>query len=250
MTPSTTQATEPASSGSLRDLTAIEIRVLGTLMEKARTVPDSYPLTLNTLVLGCNQKTSRDPVMELRDEQVQEAVDSLKSMNLIIEQGGGRVMRYAQNFRKVFNVGEQHAALLGLLLLRGPQTAAELRTSGERWYKFSDVGLVELFLTELTAWNEAEQIGRSAIKGPPLVVLLPRAHGAREQRWMHLIGGAVVATSYEAGSPLGVSASVGASRSVGDLQSRIAALEQQVEALQHSNDLIVAQLKDQLGINL
>ena len=244
MNAETTQTTD-ASNLHFRDLTAIEIRVLGTLMEKARTVPDSYPLTLNTLVLGCNQKTSRDPVMDLHDEQVQSAIDSLKSLNLVIEQGGGRVMRYAQNFRKVLNVGEQHAALLGLLLLRGPQTAAELRTSGERWYKFSDVGLVELFLTELTAWNEAEQLGRNPVKGSPLVVLLPRAHGAREQRWMHLIGGPV-SGDYATGGSASGTPSAGA----GDLQSRITVLEQQVEALQLSNDLIVAQLKEQLGLNL
>ena len=242
MNPADPIATELAASPALRDLTAIEIRVLGTLMEKARTVPDSYPLTLNALVLGCNQKTSREPVMELHDEQVQAAIDSLKVLNLVIEQGGGRVMRYAQNFRKVFNVGEQHGALLGLLLLRGPQTAAELRTSGERWYKFSDVELVELFLNELTAWNELDQVGRNPIKGGPLVVLLPRAHGAREQRWMHLIGGAVSSVPSPDGAP------VQGTRP--DTLSRIAVLEQQVEALQRSNDLIVAQLKDQLGINI
>ena len=242
MIPTTLQATEPSPSTSIRDLTPIEIRVLGTLMEKARTVPDSYPLTLNALVLGCNQKTSREPVMELHDEQVQAAIDSLKTLSLVIEQGGGRVMRYAQNFRKVFNVGEQHGALLGLLLLRGPQTAAELRTSGERWYKFSDVELVELFLTELTAWREADQVGRNPVKGAPLVVLLPRTPGAREQRWMHLIGGADVSLTSQASTPTQGTAA--------DSLSRIAALEQQVEALQRSNDLIVAALKDQLGINL
>ena len=242
MNPADPISTEPAASGSLRDLTAIEMRVLGTLMEKARTVPDSYPLTLNALVLGCNQKSSREPVMELHDEQVQAAIDSLKMLNLVIEQGGGRVMRYAQNFRKVLNVGEQHAVLLGLLLLRGPQTAAELRASGERWYKFSDVELVELFLTELTAWSEVDQVGRNSEKGPPLVVRLPRAHGAREQRWMHLVGGPDVSVASQVSAPT--------QGNLADFLARIAVLEQQVESLQNTNDLIVSQLKDQLGINI
>ena len=164
-------------------LCAIEARVLGTLMEKARTVPDSYPLTLNSLVLGCNQKSSRDPLMNVSDSQVQEALDSLKRHALVFETSGSRVTRWEHNFQRAIGVPEQSAVLLGLLTLRGPQTAGELRINSERWYRFADISSVEAFLDEL------EQ--RSEEKGGPLVVKLPRAAGMREQRWAHLLCGPV-----------------------------------------------------------
>ena len=164
-------------------LTPIEARVLGTLMEKARTVPDSYPLSLNSLVLGCNQKSSRDPIMELMEADVATALASLKERNLVRESSGSRVTRFEHNFQRVIGVPEQSAVLLGLLMLRGPQTAGELRLNTERWYKFADISSVEGFLEELQ--------DRSAEKGGPLVVKMTRAPGAREQRWAHLLCGPV-----------------------------------------------------------
>jgi hypothetical protein len=106
-------------------LSPIEARVLATLMEKARTVPDSYPLTLNSLLLGCNQKTSRDPLMELTEADVAAALESLREASLVHETSGGRTTRYTHNFPRGVGVPEQSAVLLGLLMLRGPQTAAE-----------------------------------------------------------------------------------------------------------------------------
>ena len=167
-------------------LTPIEARILGTLMEKARTVPDSYPLTLNTLLIGCNQKTTRDPLMELHEAQIATALDNLKSMGLVRESSGSRTTRYEHNFQRGIGVFEQAAVLLGLLMLRGPQTAGELRLNTERWYKFADISSVEGFLEELQ--------DRSAEKGGPLVVKMARAPGAREQRWAHLLCGPVDAT--------------------------------------------------------
>ena len=152
-------------------------------MEKARTVPDSYPLTLNSLMLGCNQKTSRDPLMELDEAQVASAIDTLKSTNLVRETSGGRSTRYEHNFQRGVGVFEQAAVLLGLLMLRGPQTAGELRLNSERWYKFADISSVEGFLEELQ--------DRATEKGGPLVVKLSRAPGTREQRWAHLLCGEV-----------------------------------------------------------
>ena len=108
---------------TLRSLSPVEARVLGTLMEKARTVPDSYPLTLNMVVSGCNQKTSRDPLMSLGETEVQDALDALKLLSLVFESSGSRVARYEHNFQRVVGVPEQSAVLLGLLMLRGPQTA-------------------------------------------------------------------------------------------------------------------------------
>jgi len=164
-------------------LTPIEARVVATLMEKARTVPDSYPLTLNSLLLGCNQKSSREPLMELDEAQVASALDTLTSAGLVRSVSGGRSARYEHNFQRGVGVFEQSAVLLGVLMLRGPQTAAELRLNTERWYKFADISSVEGFLDELQ--------DRSAEKGGPLVIKLARAPGAREQRWAHLLCGAV-----------------------------------------------------------
>jgi hypothetical protein len=164
-------------------LTPIEARVLGTLMEKARTVPDSYPLSLNSLVLGCNQKTTRDPIMELTEADVADALSALKALNMVRESSGSRVTRFDHNFQRGIGVPEQSAVLLGMLMLRGPQTAAELRLNTERWYKFADISSVEGFLEELQ--------DRSETKGGALVVKLPRAPGAREQRWAHLLCGPV-----------------------------------------------------------
>lgn len=158
--------------------------MLGTLMEKARTVPDSYPLTLNSLLLGCNQKTSREPLMELDEAQVATALDALKTANLVRESSGGRTTRYEHNFQRGIGVFEQSAVLLGLLMLRGPQTAGELRLNSERWYKFADISSVEGFLEELQ--------DRAPEKGGPLVIKLARAPGTREQRWAHLLCGPVI----------------------------------------------------------
>jgi len=161
-----------------RQLSLLETRVLGTLYEKQHTVPDSYPLTLNALVSGCNQKTSRSPVMEATEAEVQAALDSLKSANFVMETSGSRVARYSHNLERVLQVPSQSAAILTVLMLRGPQTAGELRINCERLHSFSDISAVQGFLDELAA--------RSA---GALVMELPRQPGSRENRWAHLLGG-------------------------------------------------------------
>jgi uncharacterized protein len=175
-------------------LSPLEARVLAVLVEKEQTVPDAYPLTLNALVTGCNQKTSRDPVMSATEGDVQVALDSLRRRSLAIESSGGRVMRYAQNVRRVLGVPTESVALLATLMLRGPQTAAELRINCERLRRFSDLSAVEGFLNELAEWSAG-----------PLSLLLPRAPGARESRWMHLLCGppdpALLAAAASASSP-------------------------------------------------
>jgi uncharacterized protein YceH (UPF0502 family) len=165
-------------------LSLLETRVLGTLVEKQHTVPDTYPLTLNSLVSGCNQKTSRSPVMEATETEVQAALDSLKSANFVMETSGGRVSRYAHNFERVLQVPAQSAAILTSLMLRGPQTAGELRISCERLHSFSDISAVEGFLEELAARPAGA-----------LVVELPRLPGARENRWAHLLSGSPAVTT-------------------------------------------------------
>ncbi len=162
----------------LPELSLLETRVVGTLFEKQHTVPDSYPLTLNALVSGCNQKSSRSPVMEATEAEVQAGIDSLKRLNLVMETSGSRVARYSHNLDRVLQVPAQSAALLASLMLRGPQTAGELRISCERLHKFSDISAVQGFLEELAARPAG-----------PLVAELARLPGARENRWAHLLSG-------------------------------------------------------------
>ncbi|MDB5942999.1 MAG: hypothetical protein JWQ13_2565 [Ramlibacter sp.] len=217
-------------------LSAVEARVLGTLMEKARTVPDSYPLTLNSLVLGCNQKSSREPLMNIGDAQAQEALDGLKRRSLVFETSGSRVTRWEHNFQRGIGVPEQSAVLLGLLMLRGPQTAGELRINSERWYRFADISSVEAFLDELAE--------RSGEKGGPLVVKLPRAAGMREQRWAHLLCGPVdcaVPADHNAGE----AAPAPAPATAAGLQGRVEVLEAQVAQLRTA----LRDLYEQLGVS-
>ena len=212
-------------------LSAIQARVLGTLMEKARTVPDSYPLSLNSLMLGCNQKTTRDPLMELDEAQVAGAVAHLRELGLVHETTGGRTTKFTHNFQRGMNVFEQSAVILGMLMLRGPQTAGELRLNTERWYKFADISSVEGFLDEL--------LERSEEKGGALVVKLPRLAGTREQRWAHLLCGPVDLSELDA------TRSGHAGGSAGGNAERIDRLEQEVAQLRQ----VVQKLCAELGVS-
>ncbi|MGN6087350.1 YceH family protein [Trinickia sp.] len=169
---------------SLRDLSPLEARVLGVLVEKQHTVPDTYPLSLNALTAGCNQKTARSPVMSVTEADVQTAVDGLKRLSLVMEASSSRVTRYEHNMGRVLGIPSQAAALLTVLLLRGPQTASELRMNAARLHGFADNSSVEAFLDELAA------------RTPPLAVKLARAPGSRENRWMHLLCGEVNADQF------------------------------------------------------
>lgn len=166
------------SVSPLPTLSLLETRVLGVLAEKQHTVPDTYPLTLNALVAGCNQKTSRHPILEASEPEVQAALDHLKSLSLAIASSGGRVMRYAHNTGRVLGVPPQSVAILASLFLRGPQTVGELRINTERLHRFGDLSAVQGFLDEL-----------AELPAGALVRELPRAPGARETRWAHLLSG-------------------------------------------------------------
>ena len=211
-------------------LTPVQARVLATLLEKARTVPDSYPLTLNGVVTGCNQKSSRDPVLQLTEAEVQEALHALRRDGLAVEISGQRATRWEHNFPRGVGVPDQSAVLLALLMLRGPQTAGELRINAERWHRFADISSVEAFLDELQE--------RSDDKGGPLVQLLPRAPGAREARWMHLLCGPIDVQALQAAQAHGSASTHQA------LQERVQTLEEQVAQLQAQ----VARLCAELGV--
>jgi uncharacterized protein YceH (UPF0502 family) len=214
----------PASS--VPRLSPVEARVLSVLAEKQRTVPDSYPLTLNALLAGCNQKTSRDPVMEVTEAQVQQALESLRGMNLAIESSGGRVLRYEHNIERVLQIPSQSTAVLAVLMLRGPQTAGELRINCDRLHKFTDISAVEGFLQEL-----------AARPGGALVVELARQPGSRENRWAHLLCGEL---SLEQHAPEPQAASRGDGGELALLKSRVDALEAAMVELQ----ALVASLRD------
>jgi uncharacterized protein len=169
-----------------RDLTPLEARVLAVLVEKEHTVPDSYPLSANALTSGCNQKTARDPVMDVSEAEVLATVEELKALHLVNTVSGSRVVRYQHNFARGIGVPGAAMALLTQLMLRGPQTAAELRQNTERLHRFADVSSVEGFLEELA---EREQ---------PFAIKLPRAPGAREARWAHLLCGPVASVEQAA----------------------------------------------------
>jgi uncharacterized protein YceH (UPF0502 family) len=213
-------------------LSLLETRVLGVLAEKQRTVPDSYPLTLNALVAGCNQKTSRSPILEIKDADAQTAIESLKSLSLVQETSGGRVFRYAHNIDGVLRIPSQSIILLTVLMLRGPQTAGELRIASDRMHNFADISSVEAFLEEM-----AERPAGS------LVVKLPRLPGARESRWTHLLSGE---PAEDLTSP---AASVGAGEislnEVAALKAHVARLEVELAGMK----ALVTRICSELGIS-
>ncbi len=219
---------------TLPTLSLLETRILGVLVEKQHTVPDSYPLSLNALTLGCNQKTARDPVISASEGDVLAALDTLKSLHLVLEGSGSRVPRFEHNVARVLKLPGQSVALLALLMLRGPQTAAELRLNTERLHRFADISSVEGFLDEL------------ATHEPPFVVKLARAPGARESRWAHLLAGPVAdaAPAAGTGAPL-ADAALGLSE-VAALRVEQVRMKGELERLQAQ----VARLARELGVDL
>ncbi|MBU1363500.1 MAG: DUF480 domain-containing protein [Gammaproteobacteria bacterium] len=193
----------------LPPLSLLETRVLATLVEKQRTVPDTYPLSVNALQAGCNQKTSRNPVIEASEADIVQALDTLKSLWLVNEVSGSRVSRFEHRLEKILGVPTQASALLTVLMLRGPQTAGELRLNCDRLHRFADISSVEAFLEELANREEGA-----------LVIELPRLPGARENRWAHLLSGQ---PEIEAAPP--ARASYSANQEIEELKARVSALE-------------------------
>ncbi len=218
---------------SLRPLSLLEARVLGVLIEKAHTVPDSYPLSLNALTMGCNQKTARDPVLNATDSEVQVTVDALKALHLVFESSGSRVARYEHNLGRALALPSQSVALLAVLMLRGPQTGSELRTNCDRLHRFADLSSVEAFLDELAA--------RSKEKGGPLVLKLARAPGSREPRWAQLLGGPVDAAAFAVSAQ---SEDFVAASELAALKAHQAALQNEVNELR----ALMERLYSELGV--
>ena len=199
------------------ELTALEARILGVLVEKEKTTPDAYPLTLNSLTSGCNQKSSRDPVMNASESEIQSALETLRSRLLVLETYGasGRVLRYAHNFGKCYSVPAGSVALLATLMLRGPQTVSELRANCERLYRFDDASSVEGYLEELSTRSSGA-----------LVLKLPKQPGEREYRWAHMLCGAAAVAAAETTARRGAGPG-----DITALEARVAQLEQEVAQL-------------------
>jgi uncharacterized protein YceH (UPF0502 family) len=155
-----------------------EVRVLASLIEKESTTPEYYPLSLNALMLACNQKTNRDPIVSYDEDTVRDALDSLRGKHLARSVSGSRVVKYEHSVLEVFNLGRRELALLCTLMLRGPQTVGELRDRSERMRSFSDLEEVEACLEGLMHWEPA-----------PLVARLTRQPGMKEPRYTHLFSG-------------------------------------------------------------
>ena len=208
------------------NLPAHQLRVLGVLIEKEITTPENYPLSVNSLLAACNQRSSRDPVLDLCEEEVRQALHGLEELGLVSANRDARVPKYEHRVRTVLNLRRDETALLCLLLLRGPQTPGELRSRADRMYSFDDLAAVTATLDRMASRPAPSETEPNATG--PLTAVLPRQPGARESRYMHLLGG------WSEGSPAqavaeGSMASKGSGG--GSVSDRLAGLEATVASL-------------------
>ena len=215
------------------DLDPFEIRVLGVLIEKAFVTPDNYPLSVNAIVTGANQLTGRDPVMDLSESDVQDALDRLLSRKLVSrrDQAGARVPKYEHLIRLRHSLPPPEQAVLATLMLRGAQTVGEIRQRSERMHRFDDTGAVDKMLEHL------------AEKYPPMVAALPRAPGTKETRHAHLLSGsdafAQMGEAFAAGQSAG---GAGRGRSA-ELEDEVRRLREEVESLRREFEKFRAQFE-------
>jgi hypothetical protein len=193
-------------------LNAVEARILGAMMEKELTTPENYPLTLNSLTLACNQKSSRDPQMKLSQGEIGNCVRKLEERQLVSIESGSRADRYAHRMRQTLDLDKAAQAVLNIILLRGPQTLNELLVRTQRMAQFEDAGAVESTLDAL------------AQRAEPLVQKIPRQSGQREDRYMHLLCGKPAYQARQTESSTDSAANA-------DLESRVEELEKQVAIL-------------------
>ncbi len=231
-------------------LDSVQVRVLGALIEKEIVTPENYPLSLNALVNACNQRSSREPVMELAEEQVRQALHVLEDLGLTATVRDSRVAKYEHRARTVLNLRRDETAVLCLLLLRGPQTPGELRSRADRMYSFDGLDAVESTLARLCAGPEpvgsdqGQPVGTISAAGAmrPLAVVLPRQPGSREARYAHLLGGPVDVTARDLGAERSSPRSASAVDRAPELVARVSELESEVAALRAA----VARIEDRL----
>ena len=222
------------------ELTPAETRVLGCMIEKERTTPDSYPLTLNALANACNQTTNREPIMSLGEREIEDALDELRRQKLatVIFGGGSRVQKYRHLLPDIYNLSPQESALLCVLLLRGPQTPGELRTRAERMAPCATLADAESALTSLSEGSE------------PLARVLPARPGQKERRYVQLLSGEPSAADLEAPAQVRATPSASRAEEAGATAARIDVLEQEVAALRAQLAALEASFTDlrtQLG---
>jgi uncharacterized protein YceH (UPF0502 family) len=205
-------------------LTDTELRVLGSLMEKSKTTPDYYPMTLNGLTAACNQKTARKPVVDYNENTVMLALDTLKRKGLISTATGGssRATKYKHNFGIVFPVVPAEVAVICLLILRGPQTPGEINTNSGRLYEFEDLDEVQAMLEKLAGGDM------------PYVLQLPKRPGQKEVRYRHLLGGTIVEDDLQ-DEPA-------RRASTADLEERLSKVETELAELKEAFDKLMKEL--------
>jgi uncharacterized protein YceH (UPF0502 family) len=213
------------SQFTLPVLSAEEIRVLGVLMEKSRTTPEYYPMTINAITAACNQKTSRKPVVQYDEQTVTLTLDTLKRKSLISTATGGasRVVKYKHNFAIVFPVLPSEVAVIGLLMLRGAQTPGEINTNSGRLYEFESLEEVQSVLEKLAAPESA------------YVMQLPKRAGQKETRYIHLLGGEPDLSREESNDEH-------YSRPASDLEQRLARVEEELAAMRTDFDKLMKEL--------
>lgn len=218
----------------IRPLDAVEIRTLGVLMEKQQTTPDYYPMTIASVIAGCNQKSSRDPVMQLSETQVVEALDRLATDVLAWRSTGARAERWEHRLDRRWDLDPGTKAVMTLLLLRGPQTPGELRSRSGRMHTFGELDEVE------------DALRRLAVEPDALVKQLPRVAGKREIRWMHLVGDEQATQAIEAQAEAAAATPLprvsSASAVTAALNERVDQLETRVRDLEQALDGLVERL--------
>jgi uncharacterized protein YceH (UPF0502 family) len=212
-------------------LDPVQIRVLGSLIEKEIATPEGYPLSLNALVNACNQRSSRDPVLDLTDDEVRQALHTLEDENFVSTAHDSRVPKYEHRIRTVLNLRRDETAVLCLLMLRGPQTTGELRSRSERLYAFDDIASVQSTLDRLASRDAAIGIPGNASTGP-LVTVLPRQPGSRESRYAHLLSGAPELSSTQPRVASSDAEGPSLTERLARLESELAVLNETVATLQ------------------
>lgn len=227
-----TEPTTPDTASDGFDLDPIEIRVLGVLIEKAFVTPDAYPLSVHGIVTGSNQLTGREPVMNLSDDEVQAALDSLMARKLVSrrDQASARVAKYEHLVRLRHSLPPPDQAVLAVLMLRGAQTAGEIRQRAERMHRFDDIAAVERVLEHL------------AEKYPPMAAALPRAPGTKETRFAHLLGGSAAFDALGEALASGQAAMPARGRSA-ELEEEVRRLREEVDWLRSEFDKFRAQFE-------
>lgn len=216
MTDPATETDSSSGAAPLVQLTPLEARVLGCLVEKAATTPEVYPLTLNAAHLACNQKSNREPIMNAEPGAVGQALRTLEDKRFARVVHGARALRYEHSIDAALNLTTRSRAIIALLLLRGPQTQNELLTRSERLADFPDAAML------------GDTLDRLIARVPPLVVRVGRAAGQREDRYMHLLCGPVSIEDL----PAPRQASSGGNDRYAEIEARVAALEQRLAELQ------------------